>query len=276
MELSLTFEEHPIRIVGTKDSPEWIAADVCKVLGIKNAADSLAQLDGDEKGIANIYTPGGDQEMLTVTEPGLYQLVSRSRKAVGKRFRRWLFHDVIPSIRQHGCYPPPAVTTGNGNAIVQLDPHEFCREMGKTIHDACFEAVKPVADKVDRIEEKVDDLGHRLANVERRRKIPDETRRRHQYIVKQYYRGACPCCRHELIVNSAGEKLATCQFDHWDRPSEVALSKTWAVCSKCNQTLRDADFKKEKESQFDAYQQCRRDFQLAVDGPFLPGLEDNQ
>ncbi|MGK7876673.1 MAG: Bro-N domain-containing protein [Xenococcaceae cyanobacterium] len=98
------FENQEVRFVGTFDKPEWVAQDVCAVLEIKNVSDTLAKFDEDEKGIASIYTLGGLQELLTVTEPGLYRLIFKSRKAVAKRFQRWLFHEVLPSIRRTGSY----------------------------------------------------------------------------------------------------------------------------------------------------------------------------
>jgi prophage antirepressor-like protein len=47
-----TFENQPVRLVGTAEKPEWIAQDVCNVFAIKNASDTLANFDEDEKGIA--------------------------------------------------------------------------------------------------------------------------------------------------------------------------------------------------------------------------------
>ena len=101
------FEGQQVRFVGTADLPAWIAQDVCSVLGIKNARDALADFEPDEKGVAIVYTPGGEQEMLTVTEPGLYRLIFKSRKEVAKRFQRWVFHEVLPSIRRTGSYALP-------------------------------------------------------------------------------------------------------------------------------------------------------------------------
>lgn len=98
------FENQEIRFVGTSDKPEWIAQDVCAVLDIKRTSDALSSFDDDEKGTVIIRTLGGEQEMLTVTEPGLYRLIFKSRKVVAKRFRRWLFHEVLPSIRRTGSY----------------------------------------------------------------------------------------------------------------------------------------------------------------------------
>ncbi|WP_375513476.1 Bro-N domain-containing protein [uncultured Nostoc sp.] len=105
------FESQQVRFVGTPEKPEWVAADVCAILEIKNVSDALANFDEDERGIANIYTPGDDnpqgQEMLTVTEPGLYRLIFKSRKPVAKRFQRWVFHEVLPSLRRTGRYEMP-------------------------------------------------------------------------------------------------------------------------------------------------------------------------
>jgi prophage antirepressor-like protein len=86
------FESQQVRFVGTPEKPEWVAADVCVILEIKNPSDALASFDEDERGLANVYTPGDDnplgQEMLTVTEAGLYRLIFKSRKPVAKRFQR--------------------------------------------------------------------------------------------------------------------------------------------------------------------------------------------
>jgi prophage antirepressor-like protein len=105
------FESQQVRFVGTPEKPEWVAADVCVILEIKNPSDALASFDEDERGLANVYTPGDDnplgQEMLTVTEAGLYRLIFKSRKPVAKRFQRWVFHEVLPSLRRTGKYEMP-------------------------------------------------------------------------------------------------------------------------------------------------------------------------
>ncbi|MDZ8106122.1 MAG: Bro-N domain-containing protein [Nostoc sp. DedQUE12a] len=98
------FESHEIRFVGTADNPWWVAADVCKVLDIRNSRDAIAKLDDDEKGVAITDTLGGKQEMVTINESGLYSLVLTSRKPQAKRFKKWLTSEVIPSIRKTGSY----------------------------------------------------------------------------------------------------------------------------------------------------------------------------
>jgi prophage antirepressor-like protein len=98
------FQDYEIRWNGDLDKPEWVAQDIADALGIKNVRQNLAEFDSDEKGVYSAYTLKGEQELLTVTEPGLYRLVFKSRKPEAKVFRRWVFHEVLPSIRKTGGY----------------------------------------------------------------------------------------------------------------------------------------------------------------------------
>lgn len=88
-----------------KDEAVWfVAADVCRVLDITNPTMAVGRLDDDEKGLSSIETLGGDQQMVVVNEAGLYSLILTSRKPQAKEFKRWVTHDVLPSIRKHGLY----------------------------------------------------------------------------------------------------------------------------------------------------------------------------
>jgi hypothetical protein len=98
-----------IRVVRIDGEPWWVAIDVCAVLDIGNSRQALARLDEDEKGVTTTDTPGGQQEVATVNEPGLYSLMLRSRKPQAKAFKRWITHEVIPAIRETGRYEAPAV-----------------------------------------------------------------------------------------------------------------------------------------------------------------------
>jgi len=111
LSLCLTFPEtrQQVRVVGSQEHPEFVAKDVCEILELSNVTEALRSLDPDERGSVILNTPGGPQEMLTVTEPGLYRLVSVSRKPAARVFQRWVFHEVLPALRLHGCYPPPPV-----------------------------------------------------------------------------------------------------------------------------------------------------------------------
>lgn len=88
-----------------KQEPWFVAADVCRALEVKNARDAVARLDDDEKNTV-VLTDGnrGNPNVTVVSEPGLYALVISSRKPEAKEFKRWITHDVIPSIRKSGGY----------------------------------------------------------------------------------------------------------------------------------------------------------------------------
>lgn len=94
-----------LRVVRSEQGDPWfVGKDVCVCLEIGNSRDAVASLDDDEKGVGIIDTPGGKQEMSIVSEPGLYSLILRSRKPEAKAFKRWVTHEVIPSIRKVGGY----------------------------------------------------------------------------------------------------------------------------------------------------------------------------
>ena len=96
-----------LHVAIVRDEVCFIAKNVCDALDISNVSQALSRLDDDEKGIISNDTLGGSQKMLTVNEAGLYALVFSSKKPEAKNFKRWVTHEVIPSIRKHGVYATP-------------------------------------------------------------------------------------------------------------------------------------------------------------------------
>ena len=84
--------------------PWFVAVDVCRALELEKTDRALSRLDDDEKGAHSVSTLGGVQRMSVVSESGLYSLILGSRKPEAKAFKRWITHEVIPSIRKHGAY----------------------------------------------------------------------------------------------------------------------------------------------------------------------------
>lgn len=114
-----------VRMVMRGGEPWFVAKDVCACLGLTNTSKAVSTLEEGEKGITNGYTLGGDQYMLIVSEPGLYDLVSRSRKPYAKAFWHWVRHEVLVSIRKTGGYsktPIPTVTelVANPDLVIAL------------------------------------------------------------------------------------------------------------------------------------------------------------
>ncbi|MEK4488305.1 phage antirepressor [Paenibacillus sp. FSL L8-0493] len=87
--------------------PWFVAKDVCDVLELTNSRMAIDRLDEDEKGVSSTDTLGGKQSLAIINEPGLYSLILGSRKPEAKQFKRWITHDVIPSIRKTGGYMIP-------------------------------------------------------------------------------------------------------------------------------------------------------------------------
>lgn len=102
--------------------PWFVAADVCTVLEVGNPSQAVSYLDDDEKRQVspNLISNEGGRAPWIVSEPGLYSLILRSRKKQARAFRRWVTHEVLPSIHRTGSYSldPAAEPVGGGRAVV--------------------------------------------------------------------------------------------------------------------------------------------------------------
>ncbi len=136
-----------IRTTTIDGEPWFVAKDVCDALEIGNPSKALMALDEDEKGVTTSNTLGGEQQMLTISEAGLYSLVLRSRKPEAKAFKRWVTHDVLPSIRKHGMYATPQTVDA-----MLADP-ETAIKMLKALKDERAKAAQLEADKAALVED---------------------------------------------------------------------------------------------------------------------------
>lgn len=108
-----TNDEFGIEIIPSGDSFRAIAPGVARGLAYKDAWNLLRSVPDDEKGSSVVRTPGGDQQVWYLTEPGLYRCIGQRQagriknpeiRAQVERFQRWIFHDVLPALRKHGRY----------------------------------------------------------------------------------------------------------------------------------------------------------------------------
>ena len=114
------YGEQQVRTVLIDEEPWWVLADVCKVLKLKETHRVASRLDEDEKmtlsrtlATGQAGQRGGAQRMIVVNESGLYSVILRSDKPEAKEFKRWVTHEVLPSIRKTGSYASPAWTPPN-------------------------------------------------------------------------------------------------------------------------------------------------------------------
>ena len=112
-----------VRVVEQNGEPWFVAADVCRVLGLGNATEALRRLDDDEKNTLRTSEGiPGNPNINVVSESGLYNLIFRSNKPEAKNFKRWVTHDVLPSLRKGEIVPNlPVPSSGSMPPIVVLE-----------------------------------------------------------------------------------------------------------------------------------------------------------
>lgn len=94
-----------VRIVEQKGEPWFVGKDVATALGYKNSRQALAtNVDVDDRGVQEMDTPSGTQEMTIINESGLHSLILGSKLPTAKEFKRWVTGEVLPAIRKHGGY----------------------------------------------------------------------------------------------------------------------------------------------------------------------------
>lgn len=97
-----------VRVMMIEGEPWFVAADVCRVLDLTNPTMAVEGLDDDEVLLRNLEGYGNGRisslKMNLISESGLYTLIIRCRKKEAKAFRRWVTHEVLPTLRRNGAY----------------------------------------------------------------------------------------------------------------------------------------------------------------------------
>lgn len=102
-----TFGE--VRTVAKDNEPWFVAADVCRALELTNNRMAVDRLGEDEKADVSLTDTSSNgvtqsRTFTIINEAGLYTLVLGSRKPEARAFKRWITHEVVPTIRKHGMY----------------------------------------------------------------------------------------------------------------------------------------------------------------------------
>lgn len=94
-----------LRVPFVENETSWfIAADVCEILELVDTRRAMERLDEDEKRKVTLKLGGQGRPIWIINEYGLYSLILSSEKQEAKVFKRWITHDVIPSLRKNGKY----------------------------------------------------------------------------------------------------------------------------------------------------------------------------
>lgn len=160
-----------VRTMLRDNEPWFVAADVCRGLEIGNPRDAMSRLDDDEKDVASTDTLGGKQNITIISEAGLYTLVLGSRKPEAKAFKRWITHEVIPTIRKTGMYATDALLN-NPDLLIKA-----------------AERIKAQREQIDQLEA---DLTKRDEHIEALTASRDNFEKLYQeYRIKNYFTDIC-------------------------------------------------------------------------------------
>lgn len=144
-----------------KENKEIDEKHITKTMGSLLIAQ-LEALDSDEYIVVPVTNPRMKNETENfVTQPGLYRVLSSDRSKAGKRFQKWLFHDVIPCLVKYGCYPAPI--TVQGSALAQMA--EIVAQNARSLADTIVKQ-EQLENEVNNVKLKLGNIHERVASIE--------------------------------------------------------------------------------------------------------------
>ena len=140
----------------------------------------IQDLDDDEFILVPVVDESyGDEKEVFITQPGLNRVMASDKSKAGKKFQRWLYHDVIPSLQKHGMYPAPI--TSQGSALAQMA--EIVAQNSRMLADAIIEQEK-IKEEVVHVKGQVSQIQERVMNLENG-SIPQNSE--HVMTVRQWF-----------------------------------------------------------------------------------------
>lgn len=167
MENTFNYDNLPVRTITDHNEETWFAGiDVCNILGYAKASTTIEKLDDDERKLEYLRDTSGQQRKTWIlNEFGLYSLILTSTKPEAKAFKRWVTHEVLPSIRKAGKFTTEqeqeyeVVLNNYADKIQELrklrdESQARTRELGKQIETMSLEMIGHI--KMDRSQMKID------------------------------------------------------------------------------------------------------------------------
>lgn len=105
LSINFTFNESQVRTLSEGEVIWFVAKDVATILGHANPERAIRKyVDEEDRGVTELVTPGGIQNVTIISEYGVYSLILSSHTEEAKKFKHWITHEVLPSIRKQGFY----------------------------------------------------------------------------------------------------------------------------------------------------------------------------
>ena len=118
-----------VRSIMINDEPYFVGKDVAEILGYSRTADAIkVHVDKEDKGVCEMKTPGGVQNVTIINESGLYSLILSSKMPNAKKFKRWVTSEVLPAIRKHGVFAVDTMLNDPDAMIAALQAYKEERQ----------------------------------------------------------------------------------------------------------------------------------------------------
>lgn len=141
------FNSSTVRVITDDNGEPWfVAKEIAAVLGYSDAFEMTKKLDEDEK--QNLQIAGfGPRGVTVINEAGLYSCILTSQKEEAKPFKRWVTHDVLPSIRKTGRFEAESPDISQAEHAFKLIPSvvRAARVLGLDRNAAAISANQAVA-----------------------------------------------------------------------------------------------------------------------------------
>jgi prophage antirepressor-like protein len=147
-----------VEVVLINGEPWFVAADVCRALGLINPTDHIVKsLDEDEHLTYKIYRSGQQRTVNLISESGLYALAVRSTKPDARKFRKWITSEVLPSIRKTGMYITETAEKLSGQyvCVIGADGNLYLFSILKAMREFILEETKGYTSSELRLTEKI-------------------------------------------------------------------------------------------------------------------------
>ena len=118
-----------VRSIMVNDEPYFVGKDVAEILGYSRTADAIkVHVDKEDKGVCEMQTPGGVQNVTIINESGLYSIILSSKMPNAKKFKRWVTSEVLPAIRKHGVFAVDTMLNDPDAMIAALQAYKEERQ----------------------------------------------------------------------------------------------------------------------------------------------------
>ncbi len=168
MEKQFDYNQLPVRTLTDENEETWFAGiDICTILEYQNPVDVIKKnLEDDEKKLTYLTARSGQKRKTwIINEFGLYSLILSSTKPEAKAFKRWITHEVLPSIRKAGKYTTEqelkydvalqVLATKINSLKSEKEEHQRkANDLRKTIEDKTIEMINLI--KSDRSQLQID------------------------------------------------------------------------------------------------------------------------